>query len=307
MDGQFKKPDALAEGDKVGIIVPASPVKEPYRGDGLKQVTELGYVPVEVGDVLSKTDAAFLARPPDESWRDIQAFFSSGDIKALWAGRGGYGSNLLLPLLQQMEIRQPKIVIGASDISYLLWYLLDRLGMVVFYGPMAYSSLAEKRFDAKNLKRILTGLYNEIKIPGDPLIPGKASGVATGGCLTNLVSLLGTPYMPVVQGRMLLLEDVGERPYRLDRMFWQLAQAGVFAGVQGLLLGEFPNCFKDADEKKSFLYRVRHYVEEYRVPVIYGLPFGHSRNTHTLPLGVEVEIDTTRYLGVIIKEKGVRT
>lgn len=307
MEGEFKKPEALVEGDKVGIIIPASPVKEPFRGEGLKQVAELGFVPVEVGDVLSKTPEAFLARPPEESWRDIQAFFSSADIKALWAGRGGYGSNLLLPLMRQMEIPQPKVVIGASDVSYLLWYFLDRLGMVVFYGPMAYSSLAEKRFNGENIKKVLSGLYNEIKIPGDPLVPGKARGIATGGCLSNLVSLLGSPYMPQVKGRILLLEDVGERPYRLDRMFWQLAQAGVFAMVRGLLLGEFPDCFKNAEEKKAFLFRVRQYVEEYRIPVIYGLPFGHSGDTHVLPLGVEVEIDTTRYLGLIIDEKGVRT
>jgi len=176
MEGHLKKPGALAEGDKVGIIIPASPVKEPFRSEGLKQVTQLGFMPVEVEDVLSKTSSAFLARSPEESWRDMQAFFFDNDIKALWAGRGGYGSNLLLPLLKQMEIPRPKIVIGASDISYLLWYLLDRLGMVVFYGPMVYSSLAEKRFDAMNLKKVLSGHCNEIQITGNPLVPGRARG-----------------------------------------------------------------------------------------------------------------------------------
>ncbi|MCX6583057.1 MAG: LD-carboxypeptidase [Candidatus Aminicenantes bacterium] len=298
------KPVELRKGDKVGIIVPASPVKEPYRTRGLEKIKEMGYVPVEVEGILSKND--FLAKPTEESFADLRRFFFDKEIKALWAARGGYGSNHLLPLLDKLIIEDPKIVIGASDISYLLWYLLDRFQMVVFYGPMAYSSLPEDRFDADNFQEVLSGNYAEIKIPGQALVPGSAKAIITGGCLSNFVSLMGTPYLPIVRDRILLLEDVSERPYRLDRMFWQIAQAGLFSKIKGLVLGEFRHCFKNDEEKENFQQRIRYYLKEYRIPVLYGLPFGHAENIHTLPLGIEVEIDTSYFQGLVIKEKGVR-
>ncbi|MCP5108379.1 MAG: LD-carboxypeptidase [bacterium] len=298
-----RKPRRLNRGDKVGIVVPASPVKKPFRNCGLGRIREMGYEPVEAEHILSQDD--FLAKTPGESFEDLRLFLNDGDIKAVWAARGGYGSNYLLPLLMKLTVKEPKIVIGSSDISYLLWYLLDNFRMVVFYGPMAYSSLPENRFDAANFEKIFTGAYGELKIPGGVLVPGSARGIVTGGCLSNFVSLIGTRYLPEVDRRILLLEDVGERPYRLDRMFWQAAEAGVFSKLRGLVLGEFPGCFKDGKEKENFLKRILYYLKDFNIPVIYDLPFGHSENIHTLPLGIEVEIDTPNFPGLLIKEKGV--
>lgn len=298
----YKKPSPLKPGDRIGIFVPSSPVKEPYRSNGIKRIEEIGYIPVEIGDVLNKApDDDFLARTPEESFEDLQQFFKRREIRALWAGRGGYGSNHLLSFLPQLDISETKIVIGSSDVSYLLWYLLDRFKMIVFYGPMVYSSLAENRFDRENLKTILSGDYGGVKIPGKILIPGKVRGIVTGGCLSNFVSLIGTPYLPDVEQRILLLEDVSERPYRLDRMFWQVANTGIFSRIKGLVLGEFPNCFNHNREKDNFLRRVREYLRDFPIPVVYDLPLGHSDNTRTLPLGIEVEIDTSQCHGLIIK------
>jgi muramoyltetrapeptide carboxypeptidase len=297
------KPGKLNKGDKVGIIVPASSVKEPYRTRGLEKIKEMGYVPVEVEHILAKND--FFAKKPADSFDDLQRFFNDKEIKALWAARGGYGSNHLLPLLERLTINEPKIFIGSSDISYLLWYLTDHFQMVVFYGPMAYSSLPGERFDAANFQAVVGGSYSEMKIPGNVLVPGGAKGIITGGCLSNFVSLIGTRYLPILEQRILLLEDVGERPYRLDRMFWQIAEAGLFSKIKGLALGEFRNCFNHDKEKEIFFHRICCYLKEYNIPVIYGLPVGHSENIHTLPLGIEVEIDTSHFHGLILKEKGV--
>lgn len=282
----------LKRGDKVGVFLPSSPVKEPFRSDGLRQLELLGYVPVEAENPLSKVSGAeFLSRTPRESFDDIQRFFKDPGIRALLAGRGGYGSNLMLPMLDKLYIPEPKIIMGSSDVSYLLWYIMDRFDMVVFYGPMVYSSLAEKRFSEDNLVRVLEGDYRGIQFSGVQLIKGSARAILTGGCLSNFVSLLGTPYVPVVKDRILLLEDVGERPYRLDRMFWQLAHAGIFSQIKGLVLGQFPGCFKNDKEKQDFLERVRYYLEPYSVPVLFGLPVGHCDNIHAVPLGVEVNLD----------------
>lgn len=302
----MRKPKRLKKGDKVGIFLPSSPVKEPYRTNGLERLKQMGYEVVEVPGIESKVaDAEYLARTSEEGFADIQHLLKASDIKALWAARGGYGSNYLLPLLDRLVAPEPKIVIGSSDVSYLLWYLLDRLQMVVFYGPMAFSSLAENRFDLLGLEQVVSGDYDQLRVNGKVLIPGKAKGIVTGGCLSNFVSLLGTPYFPNIDNRILLLEDVGERPYRLDRMFWQLIQNDIFSRINGLILGEFPGCFNDEREKGMFLNRWQEYFHLYQIPVIFDLPFGHSRNIHTLPLGIEMVIDSADFEGVKINEKGV--
>jgi muramoyltetrapeptide carboxypeptidase len=291
--------NVLNKGDKVGIFLPSSPVKEPYRSKGLECLRGLGFVPVEVEGVLGKSpDADFLARSVPQGSEDIRHFVTHREIKALWAGRGGYGSNLLLSFLSQLDINDPMMIIGSSDVSYILWHYIDHPNIDVYYGPMVYSSLAEGRFDEINLMQVLSGNYQGMKVDGEPIVPGKAEGIVTGGCLSNLVSLLGTPYFPSLTNRILLLEDVGERPYRLDRMLWQLQQAEVFSSIKGLLLGQFPRCFKDESERENFLQRVRFYVKDYQFPVIFNLPYGHCDNIHTLPLGVIIKIDTSQFDGI---------
>jgi len=292
MSPLIKLPPALQKGDQIGIFIPSSPVKEPFRSQGLQKITDLGYQPREIEHVFSRhRHYDFLANSPQTILADIQTFLADPGIRALWAGRGGYGSNHLLPLLNQLQINEPKIIIGSSDVSYLLWYLLDHFHLVVFYGPMVYSSLAEDRFDRPHLESILSGHFHDVDLScGTILVPGSAQGITTGGCLSNLVSLVGTPYFPILEERILLLEDVGERPYRLDRLLWQLDQAKVFSHIRGLLLGEFPRCFNTPEEKTAFLYSIEEYTRPYSIPVIYDLPFGHGHHIRTFPLGIEIHI-----------------
>jgi len=300
----YRKPEKLLPGDRVGIFLAASPIKEPFRTQGLKIVSaDLGFVPVEVDAPESRH--GLLARPPERALADFQQFYQDDWIKALWAGRGGYGSNYLLPLLRRLRATKPKVVIGSSDISGLLWYLLEHWRMVVFYGPMIYSTLAESRFERRQLLATLAGDYGRMEIPGRVLTPGRATGLAAGGCLTTLITLIGTPYLPRLDGRVLLLEDVNEKPYRLDRMFWQLRHSGLLNKVHGLLLGEFPGCFSSPDEKEAFWRDQRDHLPDSHIPMLFDMPFGHSQNCHTLPLGVKVRIDTDDFTGLIIEEKGV--
>jgi muramoyltetrapeptide carboxypeptidase len=300
----YRRPDPLLAGDGVGIFLPSSPVKEPYRVQGLQALREIGFRPREVADVLSGND--FLARPPERTLDDLQQFFAAPEIKALWAGRGGYGSNYLMPLLDRLVIPVPKIVIASSDVSYLLWYLLERREMVVFYGPMVYGGLAAGAYDRGQIMAALTGNQPPLRFPGRVLCPGRARGLLGGGCLSNFVSLLGTPHLPTLKNRILLLEDVNERPFRLDRMLWQCEQAGVFRRIQALLLGEFPNCFKDDDEKEMFYGRWREKLSGLGIPVLYDMPFGHARSAQVLPLGVKAEIDTESYPQPLSCETGVK-
>ncbi len=300
----YSKPESLTAGDAVGIILPSSPAREPFRSRGLDALRGLGFMPREVQEPLSGSD--FLSRQPQQSLEDLQQFFADPAIRAIWAGRGGYGSNYLLPLLDRLEIAAPKIVVASSDVSYLLWYLLERCEMVVFYGPMVYGGLAAGEYNRDQVLAVLTASQEPLVYQGEVLCPGCASGLLSGGCLSNFVSLLGTPYLPDVQGRILLLEDVNERPYRLDRLLWQCEQAGVFDRVGAVLLGEFPGCFRNEGEKKSFYGHWRDKLAARRLPVLCNMPFGHAGSAQVLPLGVNAEIDSESFPGRLQCEIGVK-
>jgi muramoyltetrapeptide carboxypeptidase len=300
----YSKPESLNAGDAVGIILPSSPAREPFRSRGLDALRGLGFMPREVQEPLSGSD--FLSRQPQQSLEDLQQFFADPVIRAIWAGRGGYGSNYLLPLLDRLEIAAPKIVVASSDVSYLLWYLLERREMVVFYGPMVYGGLAAGEYNRDQVLAVLTASQEPPVYQGEVLCPGCASGLLSGGCLSNFVSLLGTPYLPDVQGRILLLEDVNERPYRLDRLLWQCEQAGVFDRVGAVLLGEFPGCFRNEGEKKSFYGHWRDKLAARRLPVLCNMPFGHAGSAQVLPLGVNAEIDSESFPGRLQCEIGVK-
>jgi muramoyltetrapeptide carboxypeptidase len=298
------RPDPLLPGDRIGIFLPASPAKEPYRSQGLDSLREMGFRPREVKHPLSGCE--LFSRPPQQSFDDLQRLFADPDIKALWAGRGGYGSNYLLPFLHRLKMAAPKIVVASSDVSYLLWYLLDRRKMVVFYGPMVYGGLAAGDFDRQQVLAALSANQPPLSFQGEVLCPGHARGLLTGGCLSNFVSLLGTPHLLDVKGRILLLEDVNERPYRLDRMLWQCERAGVFRRVRALVLGEFPGCFKDEEEKHAFYGRWRERWGGLRIPVLGDMPFGHARSAQVLPLGVKAEVDSESFPGKLCCEIGVK-
>jgi muramoyltetrapeptide carboxypeptidase len=300
----LRKPEPLKINDRVGIFLSSSPIKEPFRTEGLQALRAMGFQPREVAAPFSGHD--FFARQPEQSLADLQVFFADPEIKALWAGRGGYGCNYLLPLLEQLEIKTPKIIIASSDVSYLLWYLLEQRQMAVFYGPMVYGGLASGRCNREQILAVLTGADAPMMIPGKILCPGRAKGIIGGGCLANFASLLGTPHLPAVEAKILLLEDVNERPFRLDRLLWQCEQAGIFDQIQALLLGEFPGCFKDESEKDIFYRRWREKLAGRHIPVLFNMPLGHAEVAYLLPLGIEGEIDTAAFAGLVSREKGVR-
>jgi muramoyltetrapeptide carboxypeptidase len=299
-----RRPDPLAPDDAVGVFLPSSPAREPFRGQGLQALRGLGFRPLEVADPLSAED--FRSRPPEAALADLQGFLADPGVKGLWAGRGGYGANYLLPLLGRLRVDRPKVVVASSDVSVLLWHLLDRLDLVVFYGPMVYGGLAAGEYDREQALAALTANRPRHEFSGEALCPGRARGVLTGGCLSNFASLAGTPHLPRVKGRILLLEDVNERPYRIDRLLWQCEQAGVFRSLRGLVLGEFPRCFRDDGEREAFFGRWRQRLAGLRIPVLCGLPFGHAACARIVPLGVDAEIEAEGGQGALRCEIGVK-
>ena len=299
----MKKPIKLNKGDKVGIFIPSSPVKSDYRKRGLENINRMGLVPVEVENIFE--NSGFTGKLPENIIEDMEIFLDDDTVSALLAARGGYGSNFLLDRLGKFKEKEPKIIIGSSDVGYLLWGLMEVMNTVVFYGPMAYSGIADNKFDYKNFLEILSGDYEEIVVHGKVLKSGKVNEVVTGGCLSNIVSLCGSEFFPNVENKILLIEDVNERPFRLDRMLWQLEGNGVFSKVKGIIFGEFPGCFISEKEKETFYRSILKYFESFDYPVLYDMPFGHSSYAKILPLGIKINIDTYKYKGLTIREKGV--
>jgi muramoyltetrapeptide carboxypeptidase len=297
------KPKALKSGNRIQVFLASSPVKEVYLKAGIDFLEKSGFIVGTVSGILGND--GLLAKQPKMVIEDLQKAFKNPEIDVLWAGRGGYGANYLLPLLKDLNIDVPKIVIGSSDLSYLLWYLLDRFNMTVFYGPMVCSTMAKGEFNAESLFETLSGDYSRIKLEGRVLKHGNAEGIITGGCLSNLVSLLGTKYFPLLDDRILFIEDINERPHKIDRMIWQLVNSNKLTTIRGLMIGEFQNTFFNVSEKEDLYRRIKNNLGFLSIPVLVDLPIGHVKDAHTLPLGVRVEIETQNFSGVVIKEKGV--
>lgn len=289
----------------MGIFVPASPVREPFRTEGLQVLRRLGFIPEEVPEINSCR--GLRAKPTALVLEDLQTLFFDPQIKAIWAARGGYGSNELLPLLSKIRLEPGKVFMASSDACHLLWHLLARENTIVFFGPMAYSGLAEGNFDQNSLMQVLGGNHSELFYPGLVIRPGRFRGRISGGCLSVMVASIGTPYSPPISGQALILEDQNEKPHRLARMIWQLSEAGILRQAGALLLGEFPGCFRCPREKEDFFSDLLEKTRDSSTPIIADLPLGHARKPMTVPLGVEIGLDTDTAAGFRLLERGVKT
>ena len=305
---QWIKPRRLRPGDRVALVAPASSFKREQFDAGVAELRTLGFEAAYDDRVFARDrfvagDAAHRAAALHDAWRDPA-------IAAIIAVRGGYGSAQLLPLLDPGLMRSArKILVGYSDITALLCFHLQH-GLVCFHGPMVERRLAagEAGYDRQSFLRALSGTdpVGELRPPGlTALRAGEAHGVLVGGTLTQLTASLGTPWaFDPPQGCVLFIEDVGERPYRIDRMLTQLSQAGILGRASGLVFGELPSCDEPGGEhsiRDVLLDRVR----DFHGPVLFGFPSGHTEGaTWTLPFGVRARVVSSP-AAVVIEEAAV--
>ncbi|MBW8895286.1 MAG: LD-carboxypeptidase, partial [Acidobacteria bacterium] len=296
--------------DRIAVVAPASAFVRAEFDAGVAELQALGFEPIYEESVFERrayaagsatTRAAAFAR----AWRDPS-------IAALIAVRGGYGSVHLLPLLgESLLLGTPKAFIGYSDNTSLLSWLTLMGGIVSFHGPMLEGRLArgEAGYDRSTFLRCLCRPEpaDEISHPQiEVLHSGEAAGMLVGGTLTQICASLGTPYaFDPPAGCVLFLDEVAERPYRLDRMLTQLYLSGILSRASALVFGELPRC-----DEPGGLPSAREVVEEltsgFRGPILYGLPSGHTAGpTYTLPLGVRARVLTTPRASLIIEEAAV--
>lgn len=295
----MKKPLPLQPGDRILVPSPAGPVTRPERWAAVTdRVARRGYR-LEPTAGARETEG-YLAGSDDRRRADLQAALDDPLAAAVVCSRGGYGSMRILAGLTVPK-RVPPAFVGFSDITALhMW--LARHGWVTFHGPMATTDLGLPRPHGPS-ERWLWGLLEgtlepPLEIPAHPLRAGRATGRLLGGNLTLLASLAGTGYLPSFAGAVLVVEDVAEEPYRVDRMLTQLRLAGALEGLVALGVGGFTYPGMSTTRRERRLAEVHRLLSglaaDLGIPAVAGLPFGHQRHNLALPLGVQAEVDAGR-------------
>jgi muramoyltetrapeptide carboxypeptidase len=291
------KPKPLSSGDIVAVVAPASPVQKELFLAGVRQLETMGFRPVYTDKVFGAF--RYLSGPDETRAGELRDAFLNPEVKAVFSARGGYGSIRLLALLDPAEIAtHPKIFLGSSDLTALLLFFAEKCRFPVIHGPMPATEIrqGEAKYDGDLLRHLMTSpsAPGVIRVPGAlPLREGCARGVLSGGCLSVLASLLGTPFEPDTRGKILFLEDRNLKPYQIDRMMTQLRLAGKLDDVKGLIFGEMPGCVQNERQGYTLTEVLQDLLAPYSFPVLFGFPAGHTEQKHIpLPIGLSVSLDT---------------
>lgn len=309
------KGKALTYGDTIGIIAPASPLAEPEMVSKAKAALEMLGFRVKLGQTCFERCGGYLAGTAKRRAEDVHHMFKDPEVDAVMCLRGGYGSMHVLPLLDyELIAEHPKLFIGYSDITALHTAFWQKAGLVTLHGPMASPEIVGDLDDysKESLLRALTQNGRLGKVANPPgtriecLVPGRATGRLVGGNLSLLAATIGTPYEIETKDRILFLEDVGEEPYKIDRMLTQLDMANKLAEAAGFVIGDWTGCeaksLPDSFTVKDLLERI---VAPYGKPTIYNVMAGHTKPLMTLPLGVTVSLHATERV-LIIEESITR-
>jgi muramoyltetrapeptide carboxypeptidase len=306
---QLVKPPALRPGDTIGIVAPASNVKQADLEAGCAALHRAGYKTFHLDSILERD--LYFAGTAGRRMRELEEMFDRDDVRAILCARGGYGANYLLQNLDWKKIQNhPKIFVGYSDITCLLTQFVDS-GLVAFQGPMAAKDWAHA--DGLSLESWIAALTQtapwDVRINNGvmALAEGEAEGRLYGGCLSILVASLGTAYEIKTDDTILFLEDIGAKPYQIDRMLMQLKLAGKLENVRGLIFGEMIDCIQAATQDYTLQEVIMRIAGELNIPVAYGLKSGHvTSNNITLPLGVKAKLQVEKeQVGIKILESAV--
>lgn len=311
------KSRALERGDTISVVVPASPINRERIDRALARIRERGFDVRTYGDIYRAH--GYLAGDDQTRAAELMCAFEDPDTRAVWCARGGYGVARLLDRIDFDIIRRhPKIFVGFSDITLLHSVIHERTGLITFHGPNLQDGFGKvEDMPAPNEAALWQALSNagastnpsgyiydlnaidEVQL--EAIRGGTARGQLVGGNLAVLAGVVGTPYDISTAGRILFLEDVSERLYRLDRYLSQLRLAGKFSGLAGVLLGSFS--YEDGEQQEAEA-DVRSLLSEFfaplGVPVLAGFPAGHEHLNLTLPIGAMMDIDADQHRVMVV-------
>jgi len=299
------KPPRLKQGDKIAIVAPGSYISEEELQDSIKNLKQLGFEAAYSEKVLLQT--GYFAGSDIDRAKDLMEKFSDKSVNGIICARGGYGCARVLPMLDYDIIRaNPKVLVGYSDVTALLYGIYQKSGLITFHGPVGTSTFND--YSVNNFNKVLLDPQNSVKFynsnSGDDeniygvstIVNGKAKGRLVGGNLSIMVSLIGTEFDVDYSGKIIFIEEVGEEPYRVDRMLTQMIQSGKFENAAGVMMGIFRKCEvkKESDlTAKSFnlMEVLKDRLSTLKIPVVYGMSFGHVKDKFTIPFGAFAELD----------------
>jgi muramoyltetrapeptide carboxypeptidase len=304
------KPRALVAGDRLAVVAPGSPFTREEFDHGVDEVRRLGFEPVYDESVFARR--RYVAGAVEVRAAAIQAAWRDPSIAGLIGARGGYGSVQLLPLLDRDEARRArKAFIGYSDLTSMLTFLTIGCDLVAFHGPMLAGRLGkgEARYDRASFLNALCRHepMGELAPPAlETLRRGEAAGMLLGGTLTQVLGSLGTPFaFAPPHGYVLFLDEVAERPYRLDRMVTQLRQSGLLAKAAAIVIGELPRCDEPSGDPTARA-AMADVLDDFPGPVVIGFPSGHTIGpAMTLPFGVTCRVVADNHPRVVFEESAV--
>ena len=303
------KPPRLKKGDKLALVTPGSYISNKEKEKSIENLESLGFE-VVYSDKLMLMNGYFSGSDKERA-DDINEMFKREDIKGIVCARGGYGCARILPHIDYNIIKEnPKAFIGYSDVTALLYGIYKKTGLITFHGPVGistYNDFSEKYFNdvllnpVEELELTSSDSGNNENIYGLTTISsGIARGELVGGNLSIVVSLIGTEYDIDTKGKIIFLEEYVEEPYRVDRMLTQMIQAAKFDEAAGIALGVFRYC-ESKEENPSFtnsftlMEVLKDRLSDLKIPVVYGLSFGHVKDKFTIPFGIRAELDSDNY------------
>lgn len=285
------KPKTLRKGDLIGVIAAAGPVTPAEIEPGVALLESRGYR-VRLSEALYEKKG-YLAGEDSIRLAELERMFGDEEVKAVICARGGYGTLRLLERLDFKLIRSyPKIFMGFSDITALLWAFYKETGLITFHGPMVKSLGSDQARNLESFENLMTAQSPlQLKLDqGTVIRPGKVSGTLLGGNLSLISHMIGTAFMPELKGTLLFLEDTNEALYRIDRYLSHLRLSGLLDDLAGIILGRFEGC-EEVDQLPD-LFAER--LAGLGIPVCSGLPVGHGAENLALPLGIQATLDTGR-------------
>ncbi len=287
-----KKARGLKRGDLVALICPAGKIEEKKLQTAIQNIESLGLQHTYHPSVLHQH--GYLAGKDHHRIADIHRHYADPKVKAIWCIRGGYGTARIIDHLDYKLIaKNPKPLIGYSDVTALMQAIYQETGSPCFHGPVIGSTLSDYT------RTHLYPLFHpdqafDIQVKHDDyqvIYPGQVKGSLCGGNLTLLASLCGTKYQLNAKNKIVFLEDIGEEPYRIDRMLTQLISSGSLDGARAVLFGIFKGCEPEDEHSFTLMEVLKDRMKRLQLPSAYGFPIGHIKNQCTLAIGKEVQVD----------------
>ncbi|WFE99135.1 LD-carboxypeptidase [Micromonospora sp. WMMD964] len=300
---------ALVPGDRVRVVAPGRTPDPTLMGRGIEILRSWG-LEVELGEhVYAKY--GYLAGTDEQRLADLNAALNDPGVRAVFAARGGYGTQRIVDRMDVAGLRRdPRVVVGFSDITSIQGRLWREAGLVTFYGPMVNWNDARTGPESAEALRRAVMTTAPVTITRDPaetaapvVVPGRASGPLLGGCLTLLSTSFGAGDVPRFDGAILFFEDVDEAPYSIDRMLTELRRVGALSRVAGVAVGQITNSVGGPGEWDAAAV-LKDRLYDLGVPVLGGLRLGHGNGQLTVPLGARATIDAEA--GTLTVEAGVR-